>query len=181
MPQTMTIWKTTFAVLLPIGHKCWKKSSKIGRQIGLHPSQPYPMPEIIFKIGSQKPVVEDLDGTVESTDTIVKLKTKIENSSTFESAPDFVKTLIQNCIDERGYRETQREATLEKQKIELAKLQLYNSPLVSMKKKKSDDTAADSNLQSGWPDIVSNGYRQLHAVFARRRSKSKHELKLWDF
>ncbi|GFV02279.1 hypothetical protein TNCV_1272311 [Trichonephila clavipes] len=43
-------------------------------------------------------VVEDLDGTVESTDTIVKLKTKIENSSTFESDPDFVKTLIQNCI-----------------------------------------------------------------------------------
>ncbi|GFV08848.1 retrovirus-related Pol polyprotein from transposon 412 [Trichonephila clavipes] len=47
-------------------------------------------------------VVEDLDGTVESTDTIVKLKTKIENSSTFESDPDFVKTLIQNCIDERA-------------------------------------------------------------------------------
>ncbi|GFU89709.1 hypothetical protein TNCV_2611031 [Trichonephila clavipes] len=33
-------------------------------------------------------------------DTIVKLKTKIENSSTFESDPDFVKTLIQNCIDD---------------------------------------------------------------------------------
>ncbi|GFW86486.1 hypothetical protein TNCV_4332701 [Trichonephila clavipes] len=47
-----------------------------------------------------KRVVENLDGTVESTDTIVKLKTKIENSSTFESDPDFVKTLIQNCIDE---------------------------------------------------------------------------------
>ncbi|GFV40397.1 hypothetical protein TNCV_4750631 [Trichonephila clavipes] len=46
-------------------------------------------------------VVKELDGTVESTDTIVKLKTKIENSSTFESDPDFVKTLIQNCIDER--------------------------------------------------------------------------------
>ncbi|GFX95559.1 hypothetical protein TNCV_4825741 [Trichonephila clavipes] len=46
-------------------------------------------------------VVQELDGTVESTDTIVKLKTKIENSSTFESDPDFVKTLIQNCIDER--------------------------------------------------------------------------------
>ncbi|GFX95038.1 uncharacterized protein TNCV_3046701 [Trichonephila clavipes] len=46
-------------------------------------------------------VVDDLDGTVESTDTIAKLKTKIENSSTFESDPDFVKTLIQNCIDER--------------------------------------------------------------------------------
>ncbi|GFU69689.1 hypothetical protein TNCV_4553011 [Trichonephila clavipes] len=45
-------------------------------------------------------VVEDLDGTVESTDTIVKLKTKIENSSTFESDPDFIKTLIKNCIDE---------------------------------------------------------------------------------
>ncbi|GFX34727.1 integrase catalytic domain-containing protein [Trichonephila clavipes] len=68
-------------------------------------------------------VVEDLDGTVESTDTIAKLKIKIENSSTFESDPDFVKTLIQNCIDERVSR-NEREATLEKQKIELAKLQL---------------------------------------------------------
>ncbi|GFV96163.1 phosphatase and actin regulator 2 [Trichonephila clavipes] len=68
-------------------------------------------------------VVEDLDGTVESTDTIVKLKTKIEKSSTFESDPDFVKTLIKNCIDERVSR-NEREATLEKQKIELAKLQL---------------------------------------------------------
>ncbi|GFU48801.1 phosphatase and actin regulator 2 [Trichonephila clavipes] len=68
-------------------------------------------------------VVEDLDGSVESTDTIVKLKTKIENSSTFESDPDFVKTLIQNCIYERVSR-NEREATLEKQKIEFAKLQL---------------------------------------------------------
>ncbi|GFU36337.1 hypothetical protein TNCV_559691 [Trichonephila clavipes] len=66
-------------------------------------------------------VVEDLDGTVESTDTIAKLKTKIENSSTFESDPDFVKTLIINCIDERVSR---NERDLEKQKIELAKLQL---------------------------------------------------------
>ncbi|GFY18818.1 integrase catalytic domain-containing protein [Trichonephila clavipes] len=68
-------------------------------------------------------VVEDLDGTVESTDTIAKLKTKIENSSTFESDPDFVKTLIQNCIYER-VSPNEREVTLEKQKIELAKLQL---------------------------------------------------------
>ncbi|GFX14997.1 CCHC-type domain-containing protein [Trichonephila clavipes] len=68
-------------------------------------------------------VVENLDGTVESTDTIVKLRTKIENSSTFESDPDFVKTLIQNCIDERVSR-NEREVTLEEQKIELAKLQL---------------------------------------------------------
>ncbi|GFT86395.1 integrase catalytic domain-containing protein [Trichonephila clavipes] len=68
-------------------------------------------------------VVENLDGTVESTDTIVKLKTKIENSSTFESDPDFVKTFIQNCIDER-VSQNEREVTLEKQKIELAKLQL---------------------------------------------------------
>ncbi|GFU09147.1 uncharacterized protein TNCV_1319831 [Trichonephila clavipes] len=30
--KRLTIWKATFAVLLPIyGHKCWKKSSKIGR------------------------------------------------------------------------------------------------------------------------------------------------------
>ncbi|GFU84657.1 phosphatase and actin regulator 2 [Trichonephila clavipes] len=68
-------------------------------------------------------VVENLDGTVESTDTIPKLKTKIENSSTFESDPDFVKTLIQNCINERVSR-NEREVTLGKQKIELAKLQL---------------------------------------------------------
>ncbi|GFW76739.1 transposon Tf2-6 polyprotein [Trichonephila clavipes] len=67
-------------------------------------------------------VVEELDGTVESTDTIVKLKTKIENSSTFESDPDFVKTLIQSCIDER-VSQNEREVTSE-QKIELAKLQL---------------------------------------------------------
>ncbi|GFX12750.1 transposon Tf2-6 polyprotein [Trichonephila clavipes] len=66
-------------------------------------------------------VVEDLDGTVESRDTIAKLKTKIENSSTFESDPDFIKTLIKNCIDERVSR---NEKDLEKQKIELAKLQL---------------------------------------------------------
>ncbi|GFV81331.1 integrase catalytic domain-containing protein [Trichonephila clavipes] len=52
----------------------------------------------------------------------VKLKTKIENSSTFESDPDFVKTLIQNCIDER-VSQNEREVTSE-QKIELAKLQL---------------------------------------------------------
>ncbi|GFV75433.1 transposon Tf2-6 polyprotein [Trichonephila clavipes] len=69
-----------------------------------------------------KRVVEKLDGSVESTDTIVKLKTKIENSSTFESDPDFVKTLIQNCIDER-VSQNEREVTSE-QKIELAKLQL---------------------------------------------------------
>ncbi|GFX54642.1 integrase catalytic domain-containing protein [Trichonephila clavipes] len=68
-------------------------------------------------------VVEDLDGTVESTDTIAKLKTKIEKSSTFESDADFVKTLIKSCIDERVSR-NEREATLEKQKIDLAKLQL---------------------------------------------------------
>ncbi|GFV79894.1 retrovirus-related Pol polyprotein from transposon 412 [Trichonephila clavipes] len=68
-------------------------------------------------------VVENLDGTVESTDTIVKLKTKIENSSTFESDPDFVQTLIQNCIDER-VSQNEREVTSEEQKIELAKLQL---------------------------------------------------------
>ncbi|GFV55504.1 CCHC-type domain-containing protein [Trichonephila clavipes] len=68
-------------------------------------------------------VVEDPDGTVESTDTIAKLKTKIEKSSTFESDADFVKTLIKNCIDER-VSQNEREATLEKQKIELAKLQL---------------------------------------------------------
>ncbi|GFW34204.1 hypothetical protein TNCV_384201 [Trichonephila clavipes] len=67
-------------------------------------------------------VVQELDGIVESTDTIVKLKTKIENSSTFESDPDFVKTLIQNCIDER-VSQNEREVTSE-QKIEVAKLQL---------------------------------------------------------
>ncbi|GFQ83887.1 hypothetical protein TNCT_708671 [Trichonephila clavata] len=90
-------------------------------------------------------VVKELDGTVESTDTVAKLKTKIENSSTFESDADFVKTLIKNYIDERVSR-NERQATLEKQKIEFAKLQLAqlekevelqttkNSPLVSMKR-----------------------------------------------
>ncbi|GFW99199.1 integrase catalytic domain-containing protein [Trichonephila clavipes] len=72
-------------------------------------------------------VVQELDGTVESTDTIVKLKTKIENSSTFESDPDFVKTLIRNCIDER-VSQNEREVTSE-QKIELAKLQLIRKEI----------------------------------------------------
>ncbi|GFX54044.1 hypothetical protein TNCV_2336801 [Trichonephila clavipes] len=70
-----------------------------------------------------KAAPNDRHGTVESTDTIAKLKTKIEKSSTFKSDADFVKTLIKNCIDERVSR-NEREATLEKQKIELAKLQL---------------------------------------------------------
>ncbi|GFU58584.1 hypothetical protein TNCV_2100461 [Trichonephila clavipes] len=76
----------------------------------------------IFQLYYLRRVVQELDGIVESTDTIVKLKTKIENSSTFESDPDFVKTLIQNCIDER-VSQNEREVTSE-QKIELAKLQL---------------------------------------------------------
>ncbi|GFY11396.1 zinc finger protein [Trichonephila clavipes] len=52
--KRLTIWKTTFAVLLPIyGHKCWKKSSKIGRP-DWTTSEPagIPMPEIIFEIFS---------------------------------------------------------------------------------------------------------------------------------
>ncbi|GFV66436.1 DUF1758 domain-containing protein, partial [Trichonephila clavipes] len=53
----------------------------------------------------------------------VKLKTKIENSSTFESDPDFVKTLIQNCIDGESIAKRKR-GNFEEQKIELAKLQL---------------------------------------------------------
>ncbi|GFR05658.1 hypothetical protein TNCT_425771, partial [Trichonephila clavata] len=61
-------------------------------------------------------VVEELDGTVESTDTVAKLKTKIENSSTFESDTDFVKTLIKNFVDERVSR-NERQATLENQKL----------------------------------------------------------------
>ncbi|GFX84108.1 uncharacterized protein TNCV_4859161 [Trichonephila clavipes] len=40
-PQTLDLWKTTFAVLLPIyGHKCWKKSSKIGRRPDWTRSEP---------------------------------------------------------------------------------------------------------------------------------------------
>ncbi|GFV27281.1 uncharacterized protein TNCV_4683761 [Trichonephila clavipes] len=62
-------------------------------------------------------VVEELDGIVESTDTIVKLKTKIENSSTFESDPDFVKTLIQNCIDERVSQNEREEELNDYEKL----------------------------------------------------------------
>ncbi|GFU86760.1 hypothetical protein TNCV_4541501 [Trichonephila clavipes] len=40
--KRLTIWKTTFAMLLPIyGHKCWKSHRKLDVQIGLHPSQPW--------------------------------------------------------------------------------------------------------------------------------------------
>ncbi|GFT28350.1 hypothetical protein TNCV_646531 [Trichonephila clavipes] len=73
-------------------------------------------------------VVEDLDGTVESTDTIAKLKTKIEKSSTFESDPDFVKTLIKNCIDERvsrNERELKSKRTIPKILKEKIKIAIY--------------------------------------------------------
>ncbi|GFV48694.1 hypothetical protein TNCV_3059941 [Trichonephila clavipes] len=99
-------------------------------------------------------VVEELDGIVESSDTIVKLKTKIENSSTFESDPDFVKTLIQNCIDEREYRKTKER---------------FSSGL-------HGNTAADS-VRSEWPLWHA---AKSNAVFARRRIELKQKLKLLD-
>ncbi|GFR02349.1 hypothetical protein TNCT_615211 [Trichonephila clavata] len=80
-------------------------------------------------------VVEELDGTVERTDTVAKLKTKIEMSTTFESDADFIKTLIKNYRNERVSR-NERQATLENQKIELAKLQLAQ---LEKKSRTSDD------------------------------------------
>ncbi|GFV25631.1 uncharacterized protein TNCV_1459461 [Trichonephila clavipes] len=48
--KRLTIWKTTFFLLLPIyGHKCWKKSSKIDVQIGLHPSQPWQILRLLLR------------------------------------------------------------------------------------------------------------------------------------
>ncbi|GFV25129.1 uncharacterized protein TNCV_591951 [Trichonephila clavipes] len=46
-PKRLTIWKTTFAVLLPIyGHKCWKKSSKVDVRLDcIRASSGSPMPE----------------------------------------------------------------------------------------------------------------------------------------
>ncbi|GFW41939.1 phosphatase and actin regulator 2 [Trichonephila clavipes] len=73
-----------------------------------------------------KRVVEDLDGTVENTDTIAKLKTKIENSSTFESDPDFVQTLIQNCKDERKNANTLKVESEKQKSDEFAQLQYVN-------------------------------------------------------
>ncbi|GFU96263.1 integrase catalytic domain-containing protein [Trichonephila clavipes] len=122
-------------------------------------------------------VVEDLDGTVESTDTIVKLKTKIENSSTFESDPDFVKTLIKNCIDERVSR-NEREATLEKQKIELAKLQLAqlekevelqtakNEALSLNPAAKVEDKQFETNIENMIKEEL-NDYEKLKSIVVR--------------
>ncbi|GFT22975.1 integrase catalytic domain-containing protein [Trichonephila clavipes] len=81
----------------------------------------------MYKNALKEDLIRVVDGTVESTDTIAKLKTKIEKSSTFESDADFVKTLIKNCIDERVLRNERERQLLEKQKIELAKLQLAQS------------------------------------------------------
>ncbi|GFX80303.1 hypothetical protein TNCV_2643191 [Trichonephila clavipes] len=70
-------------------------------------------------------VVQELDGIVESTDTIVKLKRLKLRTVVHLSDPDFaLKTLTKNCIDER-VSQNEREVTSE-QKIELllAKLQL---------------------------------------------------------
>ncbi|GFV25821.1 retrovirus-related Pol polyprotein from transposon 17.6 [Trichonephila clavipes] len=48
-------------------------------------------------------VVEDLDGTVESTDTIAKLKTKIEKSSTYESESSLGVVSFSNVIENSSY------------------------------------------------------------------------------
>ncbi|GFU08953.1 retrovirus-related Pol polyprotein from transposon 412 [Trichonephila clavipes] len=123
-------------------------------------------------------VVEDLDGTVESTDTIAKLKTKIENTSTFESDSDFVKTLIQNCIDERVSR-NEREATLEKQKIELAKLQLAqlekevelqtakNKALSLNPAAKVEEKQFETNIENMIKKEELNDYEKLKSIVLR--------------
>ncbi|GFX11886.1 transposable element Tc3 transposase [Trichonephila clavipes] len=53
-PQTLdlTIWKTTFAMLLPIyGHKCWKVIENWTSRLDyIRASRGSPMPEIIFKM-----------------------------------------------------------------------------------------------------------------------------------
>ncbi|GFT57757.1 integrase catalytic domain-containing protein [Trichonephila clavipes] len=122
--------------------------------------------------------VEDLDGTVESTDTIAKLKIKIENSSTFESDPDFIKTLIQNCIDERVSR-NKREVTLEKQKIELAKLQLAklekeielqtakNEALSLNPAAKVEDKQFETNIENMIKKEELNDYEKLKSIVLR--------------
>ncbi|GFU06925.1 retrovirus-related Pol polyprotein from transposon 412 [Trichonephila clavipes] len=122
-------------------------------------------------------VVENLDGTVESTDTIAKLKTKIENSSTFESDPDFVKTLIQNCIDER-VSQNEREVTLEKQKIELAELQLAklekeielqtakNEALSLNPAAKVEDKQFETNIENITKEEL-NDYEKLKSIVLR--------------
>ncbi|GFU64115.1 retrovirus-related Pol polyprotein from transposon 412 [Trichonephila clavipes] len=123
-------------------------------------------------------VVADLDGTVESTDTIANLKTKIQNSSTFESEPDFVKTLIQNCIDERVSR-NEREVTLEKQKIELAKLQLAklekeielqtakNKALSLNPAAKVEDKQFETNIENMIKKEELNDYEKLKSIVLR--------------
>ncbi|GFS77365.1 integrase catalytic domain-containing protein [Trichonephila clavipes] len=123
-------------------------------------------------------VVENLDGTVESTDTIVKLKTKIENSSTFEGDPDFVKTLIQNCIDER-VSQNEREVTLEKQKIELAKLQLAklekeielqtakNKALSLNPAAKVEEKQFETNIENMITKEELNDYEKLKSIVLR--------------
>ncbi|GFV26599.1 integrase catalytic domain-containing protein [Trichonephila clavipes] len=122
-------------------------------------------------------VVEELDGTVESTDNIVKLKTKIENSSTFESDPDFVKTLIQNCIDER-VSQNEREVTSE-QKIELAKLQLAklekeielqlakNKALSLNPAAKVEEKQFETNIENMIKKEELNDYEKLKSIVLR--------------
>ncbi|GFV15118.1 phosphatase and actin regulator 2, partial [Trichonephila clavipes] len=121
-------------------------------------------------------------GTVESTDTIIKLKTKIENSSTFESDPDFVKTLIQNCIDERVSR-NEREVTLEKQKIELAKLQLAQlEKEVELQRAKNkalslNPAAKVEEKQSGSHKEIPITYGYTQDPFKNRSQKFKPKIK----
>ncbi|GFW02740.1 transposon Ty3-I Gag-Pol polyprotein [Trichonephila clavipes] len=120
-------------------------------------------------------VVEDLDGTVESTDTIAKLKTKIEKSSTFESDADFVKTLIKNCIDERVSR-NEREATLEKQKIELAKQQLAHRGSVQISRISLEETKFHYLVSQLEPKYVENIWDIVNSKSDTKYTDSKNRL-----
>ncbi|GFS86551.1 phosphatase and actin regulator 2 [Trichonephila clavipes] len=92
-------------------------------------------------------VVEDLDGTVESTDTIAKLKTKIENSSTFESDPDFVKTLIKNCIDDIDERPWQWKRRKKRDRFEQTSRTLERK--ISMRSSKEELVKKDVLMPDG--------------------------------
>ncbi|GFU76311.1 phosphatase and actin regulator 2 [Trichonephila clavipes] len=97
-------------------------------------------------------VVEDLDGTVESTDTIAKLKTKIEKSSTFESDPDFVKTLIKNCIV-RGYCETKERDCEKRFKPKESNSHIHNRINVNTLKVESEKQNRDEFAQFQYVNI----------------------------
>ncbi|GFX53225.1 dynein intermediate chain 2, axonemal [Trichonephila clavipes] len=113
--KRLTIWKTAFAVLLPIyGHKCWEKSSKIGRpdwttsepavavlcQKYLKCQHSPASHKSVWRESSSGWLAPDVDPRDE--DQVARFKKKIQKDENFVSSIKLLSDLVENFIMENN-------------------------------------------------------------------------------